>query len=84
MRIRHKSAASGVALLIAAVAVGVGTTVAHSGETTHRVVAAAPVHEDEPGWNCWTMGNADCGTMTYLDATDGRGGSERRSRIRRL
>lgn len=30
-----------------------------------------PPEEDQPGWNCLTMGNGDCGTLTFV--ADDRG-----------
>jgi hypothetical protein len=36
-------------------------------DTRNSVEFTVPVHEDEPGWNCWTMGNESCeGTLTYF------------------
>jgi len=71
MRIRHHSAAGGAALLIAA-GLGLGYAAATAdgshaaAETTHRVVTVADVPEDVAAWNCWTMGNHDCGdALTY-------------------
>lgn len=32
-------------------------------DTRHSVGVA----EDEPGWNCYTMGNGSCGTLAYVE-----------------
>ena len=39
----------------------------------HTANANAVVAEDEPGWNCYTMGNGICGVDTYIEATDAHG-----------
>jgi hypothetical protein len=38
-------------------------------ETWSDRVITTPVepNEDEPGWNCYTMGNGSCGTLTYVE-----------------
>lgn len=49
------------ALVAAALLTGCGVTAEPRAMVTVEATPAAPIQEDEPGWDCLTMGNRVCG-----------------------
>jgi hypothetical protein len=62
------------ALALIALVIGVNLTMAIVTAPSNAESAPTVVHEDEAGWNCYTMGNGSCGdTLTYFESDKGRG-----------
>lgn len=68
MRILKRLPAALAALSLAALLAAGVVTVDHAAATPTPVTQVQQqVHEDEPGWDCETMGNKTCGTAATQD-----------------